>query len=68
MRRDPAALPIQDVNNAFVVVLRRVARRFPDINIADDYATRIRIHRIARRLVAASPADPITWYHRARSM
>jgi len=59
MRRDPATLPIQDVGNAFVVVLRRVARRFPEIDI-QDYATRIRIHRIARRLVADSPCDLFT--------
>jgi hypothetical protein len=67
MRRDPASVPIQDVGNAFVVVLHRVARRFPQIDIT-DYATRIRIHRIARRLVADSPADPITWYHRSREV
>jgi hypothetical protein len=60
-------VPVHDVNHAFGVVMQRVMRRFPEIDI-QDYATRIRIHRIARRLVADSPADPITWYHRARSM
>ena len=65
MRRDPSSVPAQDVGNAFVVVIQRVMRRFPHIEI-QDYAIRRRLLRIARRLVASSPADPITWYHRAR--
>jgi hypothetical protein len=65
VRRDPPSVPVQDVGNAFVVVIRRVMRRFPAIDI-QDYAIRRRLLRIARRLVADSPADPNTWYHRAR--
>jgi hypothetical protein len=65
MRRDPASVPVQDVGNAFVVVIQRVMRRFPAIDI-QDYAIRRRTLRIARRLVADSPADPIIWYRRAR--
>jgi hypothetical protein len=65
MRREPASVAVQDVGNCFVVVIQRVKRRFPQIDVT-DYQTRRRLLRIARRLVADSPADPITWYRRAR--
>jgi hypothetical protein len=65
VRRDPASVPVQDVGNAFVVVIQRVMRRFPHIDI-QDHVVRRRMLLIARRLVADSPADPITWYRRAR--